>query len=130
MEHYRLEGHEVVAMNVDTREELLDWAHAFEKSERIVMHTRLIDGGRISTVFLGLDHQWGNGPPMLFETCLFSGEKHYDPMLKREISESSVVARYATWAEAEEGHMQWIEECVPANMIAATAEHQTETPHG
>lgn len=126
MEHYRLEGHEVVAMNVDTREGLIAWAQWYEKANCTVMRTKLIDGGQISTVFLGIDHQWGKGPPILFETCLFSGEKHYEPIGKREISESSVVARYSTWAEAEEGHMQWIETCVPPDMIAATADHQTE----
>jgi hypothetical protein len=127
MEHYRLEGHEVVAMNVDTHEGLIAWAQTFEKADRVVMQTRLIDGSRISTVFLGLDHQWGDGPPHLFETCLFSGEKYFNSILKREVSESEIVARYSTWAEAEEGHIEWIEKCVPPDMIAATADHQTET---
>lgn len=28
---------------------------------------------RISTVFLALDHQWGDGPPVLWETLVFGG---------------------------------------------------------
>ena len=27
---------------------------------------------RVSTVFLGLNHQFGDGPPLIFETMIFS----------------------------------------------------------
>ncbi len=50
-------------------------------------------GARVSTVLLGLDHNFGPaGPPILFETMIFGG-KHNDYQ-----------ERYATLAEAEEGH--------------------------
>jgi hypothetical protein len=29
---------------------------------------------RISTVFLGLDHNWGRKPPVLWETMVFGGK--------------------------------------------------------
>lgn len=32
----------------------------------------------VSTVFLGLDHQWGQGPPLLFETMVFSDDEGLD----------------------------------------------------
>ena len=49
-------------------------------------------GGEIvvSTVFLGLDHGWGDGPPVLFETLVFPDTKRMD--------------RYCTWDEAVAGH--------------------------
>jgi hypothetical protein len=28
----------------------------------------------VSTVFLGINHQFGNGPPLLFETMIFGGQ--------------------------------------------------------
>jgi len=46
----------------------------------------------VSTVFLGMDHNWGYGPPILFETMIFGG-KYNEEMW-----------RYCTWEEAEEGH--------------------------
>jgi len=46
----------------------------------------------VSTVFLGMDHNWGSGPPILFETMIFGGK--YDQEMWR----------YYTWEEAEEGH--------------------------
>ena len=46
----------------------------------------------VSTVFLGLDHSFVSGPPVLFETMIFGGQ--YDQEMWR----------YHTKAEAEIGH--------------------------
>lgn len=46
----------------------------------------------VSTVFLGLDHNFGDGPPLLFETMIFGGP-HAD-----------FQARCSTWSEAEKQH--------------------------
>lgn len=46
----------------------------------------------VSTVFLGMDHSFDGGNPVLFETMIFGGE--YDQFQER----------YYTWDEAEEGH--------------------------
>ena len=46
----------------------------------------------VSTVFLGMDHSFDGGTPVLFETMIFGGE--YDQFQER----------YCTWDEAEEGH--------------------------
>lgn len=52
-----------------------------------------IDGQRVSTVFLQLDHNWEpDGKPILFETMIFDGE--YDQSMWR----------YHTWEEAKQGH--------------------------
>jgi hypothetical protein len=127
--HYRLEGHEVVPVEIDIyagakgREQLLAWAQWFETADRTVMRTELIDGSVISTVFLALDHSYGVGPPLLFETALVSGEEQFDSYFKRMYRPCEVVARYSTWAEAQAGHMEWIERCVAPDMIAATVAH-------
>lgn len=47
---------------------------------------------RISTVFLGLDHQFGDGPPVLWETMVFGG-----PL-------DGNLERYSTRADALAGH--------------------------
>lgn len=49
-------------------------------------------GVDISTVFLGFDHGFGQGLPILFETMIFGGP--YDQWQRR----------YCTWDEAEAGH--------------------------
>ena len=50
----------------------------------------------ISTVWLGLDHQYGDGPPLIFETMQFGGEADQE------------MARYSTLEEAHAGHDAWV----------------------
>lgn len=47
----------------------------------------------VSTVFLGLDHSWGDGPPQMFETMIFNDGEPEDYQ-----------TRCATWDEAEKMH--------------------------
>lgn len=51
--------------------DLMTWAKWFEKAERYVGLDQ-IGPYKVSTVFLGLDHQYGKGPPVLWETMTFS----------------------------------------------------------
>lgn len=62
------------------------------------------DGVQVSTVFLALDHAYGGGAPLLFETMIFGGEH------------DQYQERYSTWAEAEEGHRK---ACALAGIDAA-----------
>lgn len=55
------------------------------------------DGVRVSTIFLGMDHSMGDGPPLLFETMIFGGE--HDQYQRR----------YTTYEEAQEGHRKAVE---------------------
>ena len=50
-----------------------EWGEWFEKADRHV-GTDTVGDVSISTVFLGVDHQFGDGPPLLFETMIFGGE--------------------------------------------------------
>lgn len=71
-----------------------------ERDQCIVAQTR-VGPLSCSTVFLGLDHNWGrlfdSGPniPILFETLIFGFD--YD---------DSYVTRCATWEQAEAMHRQ------------------------
>lgn len=71
-----------------------EWAQWFETADRYVAKTGSREEGKVfvSTVFLGLNHQWGYGPPLLFETMIFGGEH------------DQYQDRYSTWEEAEAGH--------------------------
>ena len=75
---------------------LHEWAEWYDKSCRTkvrVVAKEEIEGSRVSTVFLGLDHNFfEEGPPLLFETMVFDGP------LDQEMD------RYSTWEEAETGH--------------------------
>ena len=69
------------------------WGEWMEKGNRQVARTE-IDGVSVSTVFLGLDHQWGEGRPILFETMIFGG-KH-----------NEYQRRCSTWHDAEVMHKE------------------------
>ena len=52
---------------------IIEWGRWYEKADRHV-GSNLINGARISTVFLGMDHNWNEGgEPILFETMIFGG---------------------------------------------------------
>lgn len=76
--------------------DLMTWARWLETSreQRIVAVNVLGEQGeqRVSTVFIGLDHSFGSGPPLIFETMVFGG-----PL-------DGECERYSTRAEAEAGH--------------------------
>ena len=64
-----------------------------ENKNRIVKQEEVKDVS-ISTVFLGLDHRFGKGEPLLFETMIFGGK------------EDGYQNRCTTWEQAEEMHLK------------------------
>lgn len=80
--------------------DVVKWSNWFEKADRIVKQESIKPGGVwISTVFLGLDHNFSEGKPILFETMVFTSKKSM-----KEID----VVRYSTWEEAEKGHKEMV----------------------
>jgi hypothetical protein len=59
-----------------------------------------VDGKRISTVFMGLCHNFNpySRIPIVFETMIFQGRKSLNYQ-----------ERYSTWKEAEAGHKRAVE---------------------
>lgn len=70
-----------------------EWIAAFEDTEgRTVGRDEIGEGDGaflVSTVWLGLDHGWGRGAPLIFETMVFP---------------SDYQRRYSTEREARQGH--------------------------
>lgn len=56
--------------SVSMVEDLEEWSKQYDSPDRIVKQES-IEGIKISTVFLGLDHNFRGGPPLLFETMVF-----------------------------------------------------------
>jgi hypothetical protein len=92
MKHYTLIGQTPVP-----EPDFLRWAEAFENSDRRVAQAQ-VGNFFVSTVFLGIDHQFGNGPPLLFETMAFRDGESVD------------CHRCSTWMEAEAQHKRVCEE--------------------
>jgi hypothetical protein len=85
----------------------IDSPDARRKDKRRVAFTDL-GWCTVSTVFLGIDHNfWGDGPPILFETMIFAN-KAPDETFPEEWE--GMMRRYGTWAEAEIGHEEMVAE--------------------
>lgn len=63
-----------------------EWATNYEENNSVARDT--FGKVLVSTVFLGLDHSWDGGKPLLFETMIFGG-KH-----------DQYQTRCSTWDEA------------------------------
>ena len=94
---YVLDGHIPIVEPNSIR-----WGLWFETADRHVADTTLPNGLRVSTVFLGLDHAFSRvGPPLLFETMVFSKNEEVD------------IDRYTTWEEADRGHTAMVMKYTP-----------------
>lgn len=58
--------------NPVVEDDLLKWCMWFETNETSVAY-QIIGDIIVSTVFLGINHQFSDGPPILFETMIFGG---------------------------------------------------------
>lgn len=88
--YYILDGYKAVRAGASR------WARWSETADRAVDSTQ-VGTGRVSTVFLGLNQNFDDGPPLLFETMVFGGT------LDGEME------RYTTWGEAQQGHARMVE---------------------
>jgi hypothetical protein len=88
IDKYILKGKKAIPV-----EDLIEWAKWFETADRAVKQETLKNGYYVSTVFLGIDYNFMEGKPLLFETMVFKGKEGDLDM-----------ARYSTWEEAEAGH--------------------------
>lgn len=68
------------------------WGDFIRVPENKVVARSEFGSASVSTVFLGLDHSFGGGRPVLFETMIFGGKS------------DGYQERYHTWKEAEAGH--------------------------
>lgn len=85
-------------------DDALEWARWYETADRHVAHD--MDEGdrhglriRVSTVFLGIDHNhFGDGPPILWETMVFGGlldgtQRRYESRADAYVGHQEICAR-------------------------------------
>lgn len=78
---------------------LFHWTALFNDRGYRVVALDETEHASVSTVWLGLDHRYGDGPPLIFETMVF--------MKPRELGvEGNIQWRYSTLEEALAGHAE------------------------
>jgi hypothetical protein len=101
---YELVGQTPVQIEGD----ILECARRWEALDRRVARTTLFDTCIVSTIFLGFDHAFFGGPPILFETLVsWMGEGGYEQ------------ERCSTWPEAEEQHARMCAEASRPSAVFA-----------
>jgi hypothetical protein len=95
--------------------DFLQWAMLFEQ-DRTVKKTRTLYGERLSTMWMGMDHSFFAGPPLIFETMLFAPRKHQRPIFDKTDEERSA-------AEAEDAQ---IERDYPHDLLQLRYTHEDD----
>ena len=87
---------------------LMTWARMQDMEHKRVAEDTIEDGVRkywVSTVWLGLDHNFGfSGPPLIFETMVFDVDKTRIKVTEPGAWEDLMMDRYATKEQALTGH--------------------------
>ena len=72
----------------------------FDKSYKVIKQQTTNDGKVVSTVWLGLNHRFGLGEPLIFETMVFPEKGDFSDL---------DMERYSTLKEAKAGHKRMFE---------------------
>lgn len=110
--YYRLDG----TPYPEGMEGLQEWCRDFENIEgRRIGFDKLQNGLEISTVWIGLDHGWGERRPLIFETMVFVPQKKIftwpDGRVSEFKREEFDMVRYSTLEEARLGHKMMVKRC-------------------
>jgi hypothetical protein len=109
-------------------DDVLTWGRFFESHERSLLRDVRGHRGRVvvSTVFLGLDHNFfGEGPPVLWETMIFGGvfdsyQRRYRSKLDAlagHLRALGLVERYATAPRRLKKAMQKVQDGRPLGHV-------------
>lgn len=94
---------------------LIDNIHEinFLQEDRVVVQEK-IEGYLISTVFLGFDHAFNGGDPLLFETMIFKDDGSFQDLYG---------SRCSTWDSAEKMHekaKEWLREKIKRDSLCSS----------
>ena len=85
--------------------DVLKWARWYEKADRLIVEDK-IGEVLISTVFLGLDHSFGLGLPLLYETMIFGG-KHNQFQERYSTRDKTIAGHTRALEWVKTGENQW-----------------------
>jgi hypothetical protein len=106
-------------------DDVLVWAEWFETAERRVRLTR-VGPYQVSTVFLGLDHNWSGGEPILFETMIYVEQQQSPEDRVASLFHDSDI-RFPSFLEYQTRCSTWLEaEAMHERAVAATREQGDE----
>ncbi len=88
-------------------------AHAADRDYKVVKKT-IIHGNEVSTVWLGIDHSYGTGMILIFETMVFGGplwesfERRYTTEGEALLGHSIISEMISWWYANKIGRHEWV----------------------
>lgn len=71
---------------------LFEWANDLkDHARKVVRQEKLPNGYWVSTVWLGLNHQFGDGPPLIFETMVLNPKQEWEDYQERYSTEDDAI---------------------------------------
>jgi hypothetical protein len=104
---YILHGH-IPVIEPDLRK----WAEWYENVSNRIVRKERIGSFLVNTIFLGIDHDFGDGGTLLFETMVFDeAELYYDQLVDKHFPTAidEYTRQYSTWNDAEAGHQKTVD---------------------
>jgi hypothetical protein len=86
---------------------LTEWGQFLADRERVIVARTGNETKWVSTVFLGIDHQFWHGPPLVFESMAFVDEGRtieWEDGERMWVPTPLDTERYSSWDDAEIGH--------------------------
>lgn len=93
----------LVGTQIEPARDLLAWARWFETADRHIGDEQ-IGACRVSTIFLGIDHSFGGGPPVLFETMVFTDDSGAESWSERCCTHAEALEMHARGCEFARAH--------------------------
>lgn len=85
-----------------------EWVQQFGAGDEKLVALSQVGDAIVSTVWIGLNHQWGDGPPLIFETMIFEeGDGDWRPQQWRWSTEDEALAGHCMVVDelaGETGH--------------------------
>lgn len=108
------------------------WSEIYADRDRRVVRQQRIGSVFLSTVWLGLNHGWGDPAPLIFETMTFPARlRHRKPVrldsprpMNRRMREWQICRRYSTRQEALAGHARWEQRIKAGGVQAVLREYR------
>lgn len=85
--------------------DLEKWALFFENLDRRRVEFTRVGPAAVSTVFLAINHAWGEGPPVLWETMIFGGPMDNHQERCAGSREQAIAMHFDTVAKARRVHL-------------------------
>lgn len=106
--------------------DMMEWARQYEDTASRILGRTQVGAYRISTVWLGLNHAFLGGPPLIFETMVFGPDSGHDIDMVRYHTKEAALAGHDEMVLLVTATTQSLEEMMQPRQMAQS--HRDPAP--